>query len=200
MGGLDIRALQRVVHRNARYVVSETYARYTNTSVIEMPTEEIPVEALVVGGQATAGPPLGPALGPLGVPAGQVVAKINELTQEFAGLKVPVVVWVDKSKKPAGFRIEVRNPPTSALILREIGAEKGSGTPHETKAGDLKMESLVKLAKMKRGEMNVKSLKAAAKTVLGTCVSSGVTVDGGKDPRIVQKAIDDGEFDELLKE
>jgi len=168
--------------------------------VIEMPTEEIPVNALVVGGQATAGPPLGPALGPLGVPAGQVVAKINELTQEFAGLKVPIIVWVDKSKKPAGFRIEVKNPPTSALILREIGAEKGSGTPHEAKVGDLKMESVVKLAKMKRGEMNVKDLKAAVKTVLGTCVSSGVTADGGKDPRIVQKAIDDGEYEALLKE
>ena len=165
-----------------------------------MPTEEIPVEALVVGGQATAGPPLGPALGPLGVPAGQVVAKINELTQEFAGLKVPVVVWVDKSKKPAGFRIEVRNPPTSALIFREIKAEKGSGTPHEAKVGDLSMEGLVKLAKLKRAEMNVKSLKAAVKTVLGTCVSAGVTADGGKDPRIVQKAIDDGEYEALLKE
>ncbi len=167
---------------------------------MELSTAEIPVEALIVGGQATSGPPLGPALGPLGVPAGQVVAKINELTQQFAGLKVPIVVWVDKSKKPAGFRIEVKNPPTSALILREIGAEQGSGTPHETKVGDLSMEGAVKLAKMKRPEMNVKSLKAAVKTVLGTCVSTGVTVDGGKDPRIVQQAIDDGEYDNLLKE
>ncbi|MBN2153491.1 MAG: 50S ribosomal protein L11 [Candidatus Lokiarchaeota archaeon] len=167
---------------------------------MDLSTDEIPVEALVVGGQATSGPPLGPALGPLGVPAGQVVAKINELTQEFAGLKVPVVVWVDKSKKPAGFRIEVKNPPTSALILREIGAEKGSGTPNDAKAGDLSVEGAVKLAKMKRAEMNVKDLKAAVKTVLGTCVSTGVTVDGGKDPRIVQQAIDDGEYDDLLKE
>jgi len=181
-------------------VGSITTGREETPIVIEMPTEEIPVNALVVGGQATAGPPLGPALGPLGVPTGQVVAKINELTQEFAGLKVPIIVWVDKSKKPAGFRIEVKNPPTSALILREIGAEKGSGTPHEAKVGDLKMESVVKLAKMKRSEMNVKDLKAAAKTVIGTCVSSGVTIDGGKDPRIVQQAIDDGEYADLFKE
>jgi large subunit ribosomal protein L11 len=163
-------------------------------------TDEIPVAALIVGGQATAGPPLGPALGPLGVPAGQVVAKINEQTKEFEGLKVPVVVWVDKSTKPAGFRIEVKTPPTSALIIREIGAEKGSGTPHENKVGDLSMEGAVKLAKMKIGEMNVKNLTAAVKTVIGTCVSMGVTADGGKDPRIVQVAIDDGEYDDIIKE
>ena len=39
------------------------------------------VEAMVEGGKATAGPPLGPALGPKGVNIGQVIAKINEQTK-----------------------------------------------------------------------------------------------------------------------
>ena len=181
-------------------VGSQSTGREEIPIVIELPTDEIPVEALIVGGAATSGPPLGPALGPLGVPAGQVVAKINEATAQFAGLKVPIVVWVDKSKKPAGFRIEIKTPMTSALIIKELGIEKGSATPHEAKVGDLSMELAVKLAKVKRPEMNVKDLKAAVKTVIGTCVSMGVTVDGGKDPRIVQQAIDDGDYADLMKE
>jgi large subunit ribosomal protein L11 len=86
------------------------------------------------------------------------------------------------------------------LILREIGVGKGSGTPHETKAGDVSIDQLVKIATMKRKEMTAKTLKAAVKTVLGVCVSAGVTADGGKDPRDVQKAIDKGEYASKLKE
>lgn len=82
------------------------------------------VEALVPGGKASAGPPLGPALGPLGVNVAQVVAKINEQTKDLNGMQVPVKVIV---KSRTEFEIEVGTPPTSALIIREIGVEKGSG-------------------------------------------------------------------------
>lgn len=57
------------------------------------------VEALVNGGQATAGPPLGPALGPLGVNVLAIVNKINEVTQDFSGMKVPVKVSVNTETK-----------------------------------------------------------------------------------------------------
>ena len=53
------------------------------------------VEVMVEGGKATAAPPLGPALGPMGVNIGQVVGKINEKTKSFAGMKVPVKVIID---------------------------------------------------------------------------------------------------------
>jgi large subunit ribosomal protein L11 len=129
-----------------------------------------------------------------------VVAKINEVTQDFAGLKVPVVVWVNKSTKPATFRIEVKTPMTSALLIKELGIEKGSGTPNSEKAGDLSMDQLMKVTKLKRKEMTAKTLRAATKTTLGVCVSMGVTVDGGKDPRVVQKMLDDGEYTEYVKE
>ncbi|HME50989.1 MAG TPA: 50S ribosomal protein L11 [Candidatus Lokiarchaeia archaeon] len=165
-----------------------------------MSSDEVPVEALVVGGSASGGPPLGPALGPLAVPVNAVVAMINEATQEFAGLKVPVTVWVNKSTKPATFRVEVKTPMTSALIIKELGIEKGSGTPNSEKAGDISMEQLVKVTKLKRKEMTAKTLRAATKTVLGVCVSMGVTVDGGKDPRVVQKMLDDGEYTEYVNE
>jgi len=153
------------------------------------------VEALVAGGQATAGPPLGPALGPLGVNVLAIVNKINEVTKDYAGMKVPVKVTVDTETKE--FEVTVGTPTTSALIVSELKIEKGSGSPKATKVGDLNMEQVVKIAKMKSAELLSSNLKAAVKEVLGSCVSMGVTVDG-KDPRDVQKEVNEGKHDSAL--
>lgn len=83
------------------------------------------LELLVDGGAATPGPPLGPALGPLGVNVVQVVGKINEKTKEFKGMKVPVKILIDTTSKE--FTVEVGTPPASALIIKEAGIGKGSG-------------------------------------------------------------------------
>ncbi|HEC96128.1 MAG TPA: 50S ribosomal protein L11 [Euryarchaeota archaeon] len=150
------------------------------------------VEVLVEGGKATPGPPLGPALGPLGVNVAQVVKAINDATKEYEGMKVPVKIIVDPATRQ--FEIEVGTPPTSALILKEIGAEKGSSNPKTEKVGDLTIEQVIKIAKLKKKDMLSYTLKNAVKEVLGTCVSMGVTVMG-KDPREVQKMIDNGEIE-----
>jgi len=150
------------------------------------------IEVLVEGGKATPGPPLGPALGPLGVNVAQVVKAINEATKEFEGMKVPVKVIVDVSTRQ--FEIEVGLPPTSALILKELGIEKGSSDPKRDKVGDLSLEQVIKIAKIKKQSMLSYTLKNAVKEVLGTCVSMGVTVMG-KDPREVQRMIDVGEIE-----
>ncbi|MGB9958941.1 MAG: 50S ribosomal protein L11 [Candidatus Bathyarchaeales archaeon] len=153
------------------------------------------VELLVSGGQATAGPPLGPALGPLGVNVMAVVNKINELTKDYAGMKVPVKVSVDPETKQ--FEVNVGTPTTSALIVSELKIEKGSGTPNKQKVGNLSLEQLVRIAKIKRPELLSKTLKSAAKEILGTCVSMGVTVEG-KDPREVMQEIDEGKYDQIF--
>jgi large subunit ribosomal protein L11 len=153
------------------------------------------VELLVSGGQANAGPPLGPALGPLGVNIMAVVTKINELTRDYAGMKVPVKVAVDVENKT--FDVTVGTPTASALIVAELKVEKGSGTPNTVKVGNLTMEQIVRIAKIKRTELLAQTLKSAAKEMLGTCVSLGVTVEG-KDPREVQSEIDEGKYEELF--
>jgi len=160
-------------------------------------SEKKVIEALISGGQATAGPPLGPALGPLGVNVLAIVNKINEVTKDFAGMKVPVKIIVDTETKE--FEVTVGTPTTSALIVSELKIEKGSGAPKTEKVGDLTMEQLIRIAKVKRTEVLARSLKAAVKEVLGSCVSMGVTVEG-KDPKDVQEEIDQGKYDELLKE
>jgi large subunit ribosomal protein L11 len=152
------------------------------------------VEALVPGGKASAGPPLGPALGPLGVNVAQVVAKINEQTKDLNGMQVPVKI---KVKSRTEFEIEVGTPPTSALILKEMGVEKGTGD--KSTVGNLTIEQVVKIANIKRKSLLSKTLKNAAREVIGTAGSLGATVDGlsSKDAQLV---VADGKYDELLGE
>jgi len=159
-----------------------------------MPEKKI-VELLINGGQANAGPPLGPAIGPLGVNTMAVVNKINELTHDYAGMKVPVKVAVDVENKT--FEVTVGTPTSSALIVAELKIEKGSGTPNTAKVGNLSMEQIVRIAKIKRSELLAPTLKSAAKEMLGTCISIGVTVEG-KDPREVQAEIDAGKYEEIF--
>jgi len=159
--------------------------------------EKKTVDAMIDGGKATAGPPLGPVLGPLGVNVLQIVNKINEITKAYAGMKVPVKIIVDVEDK--SFEVEVGTPTTSALIVKELGIEKGSGTPKATKVGDLAPEKIVKIAQMKWTNSYARTLKSAIKEVAGACVSMGVTI-GTKDPKDFIKELDSGNYDSLLEE
>ena len=152
-------------------------------------------EALVNGGQATAGPPLGHALGPLGVNVLAIVNKINEITKNYAGMKVPVKISVDTNNKE--FEVSVGTPTASALLVSELGVTKGSGVPNTEKIGDLSLEQILKITKMKREDVLGRDLKAAVKEVLGTAVSMGVTV-AGKDPREIQAEIAEGKHDTVI--
>lgn len=152
------------------------------------------IDIIVDGGKATAGPPLGPALGPLGINAGKVVADINSATKAFAGMKVPVKVIVDTVNKE--YRIDVGSPPTAELIKKEAGIEKGAGTK-DAPAGNVSLEKLVKIAKSKSNSLG-KSLKDTLKEIVGSCQSMGVNIDG-KPPKTVLREIDQGAHDSLLK-
>ena len=155
---------------------------------------KITINAIVEGGAASAGPPLGPALGPLGVNIGQIIADINTKTKDFKGVKVPVKVIVDKDTKK--FDIEVGTPPTSELIKKEIGRDKGRKEKGEV-AGNISLDRVVAVAKMKTSVVRGRDVKAAVKEVLGTCVSVGVTCNG-KDARMIIKEIEEGKHDSVL--
>ncbi len=149
---------------------------------------EITIGSLVEGGKASGGPPLGPALGPLGVNINAIVTEINEKTKAFDGIRVPVKVIVDAEKKT--FRIEVGSPPTSALILKELGVKTGAKAKGEV-VGNLTLQQVVKIAKAKETALYGGSANDRVTQVLGTCKSMGVTCDG-EDPRVVIGKIKDG--------
>jgi len=134
------------------------------------------VDALVEGGKATAAPPLGPALGPLGVNIGQVVAEINKKTADFKGMKVPVKVTVDSETK--AFSIEIGTPPSAQLIMQEAKIQKGAGNPKADKVADLKIEQIIKIANMKTSALLGKDNFQRVKEIIGTCQSMGVLVEG----------------------
>jgi large subunit ribosomal protein L11 len=151
---------------------------------------------LVPGGEATAGPPIGPALGPLGVNVLQVVEEINRKTSEFKGMRVPVEVVVDTDAK--AFEVRVGTPTTAALLVKEAGIEKGSSQPNREFIADMSMEQIVKIAKVKMPDMRAKTLKAAVKQVLGTCLSMGITIDGKSVKEVIEE-VDTGVHDDIIK-
>ncbi|MDF1557026.1 MAG: 50S ribosomal protein L11 [ANME-2 cluster archaeon] len=153
------------------------------------------VEALVPGGQANPGPPLGPALGPMGVNIKEIVDSINEKTADFNGMQVPVKIIFDSKKN---YTIEIGTPPTSALILKELGLEKGSGNAGTETVGNVTIEQAAKVARMKRDGLLATNFKSAVSEIIGTCVPMGVTVED-MDPREAQKAVKNGDFDDRLE-
>ena len=158
------------------------------------------IPALVEGGKASMGPPLGPALGPSGVNPGQVIAAINEKTKAFAGMSVPIKVIIDKSAKT--FEIEVGTPPVSALIKVELGikepVKEEAGVKGKKNIGNLSIDQVVKISGMKKDSTLAKTTKDAAKEIAGTCLSLGVTVEG-KNPREFIAEVNQGKYDSKLK-
>ena len=152
---------------------------------------------IVSGGEASGGPPIGPALGPLGVNIMAIVNKINEQTAEYRGVKVPVDVTVDTDTK--AFRVKVGMLSTYALITQALGIQKGSQTPNTSFVGDLTFDQLVDIARRKREGLFASSLKAAVREILGSCQSMGVTIDG-KPVNEVQALVGSGEYDARLAE
>lgn len=153
------------------------------------------VDILVEGGKATPAPPIGPALAPLKVNVGKIVAEINEKTASFSGMQVPVKISVNTEN--GSYTITVGTPPVSSLIKKELNVQK-LATVNEDKtrnlAGNISFEKVVAIAKSKE---TYGDLKAQVKQVLGTCVSCGVTVDG-KNPKDVQKDVDTGKYNSQL--
>lgn len=160
-----------------------------------MPEKKV-IKVLIEGGAATAGPPLGPSLGPLGVNVVAIVSKINELTKEYAGMKVPIEIIVDRNTKE--FDVVIGTPTTAALIVKELGISKGSGSPKAEKVGNLSINQVIKIARVKKGSLLSTSLKGAVKEILGACVSMGITVNG-KDPKDVAREVDEGAYDDTIK-
>ncbi|MEF8774310.1 MAG: 50S ribosomal protein L11 [Halobacteriales archaeon] len=154
------------------------------------------IEILVPGGQADPGPPLGPELGPTPVDVQAVVSEINERTAAFDGTEVPVTIEYEED---GSFEIEVGVPPTAELIKDEAGFDTGSGEPADEFVADLSVEQVTQIAEQKRPDLLSYDLKNAAKEVVGTCVSLGVTIEGN-DPREFKARVEDGEYDDRFED
>jgi large subunit ribosomal protein L11 len=154
------------------------------------------ISSLVTGGGASAGPPLGPALGPLGVNIMEIINAINDKTKDFEGMKVPVTVSVDPDTKK--WDIEIGIPSAAALVLKEAGIQKGSGASGTEWVGDVTIDAIIKVANTKLEKSYATSLKSVAKSIIGTCLALGIKIEG-KTPKEITVEINEGKWDEKLK-
>ena len=105
------------------------------------------IKLLVDGGEMKPGPIVGQKLGPIGINIGQVISEVNKATIEFKGTKVPVTLDIDpKTKK---FKVEVSSPPTSELLKKEMGLERGSGDHKKNQLANASIEQVIKVAKVR---------------------------------------------------
>jgi large subunit ribosomal protein L11 len=133
----------------------------------------------------------------MGVNMMGIVGEINKVTAEYKGTPVPVEVIIDTDTKE--FKIKVGMLSTFALLTQAAKVTKGSGTPQSAPCGNIAFEELISVAKKKKPGLYAATIKAAAREVLGTAQSMGLTIDG-KPAKQVQDEIKAGAYDDQLKE
>ena len=131
------------------------------------------VKLQIPGGAANPAPPVGPALGQQGVNIMEFCKQFNARTKDAGGMIIPVVITVFSDRS---FTFITKTPPTSVLILKELGKEKGSSVPNKDKIGTLTKAQVKKIAEMKLADINAASIEAAMRLVAGTARSMGVNV------------------------
>jgi large subunit ribosomal protein L11 len=155
------------------------------------------IKLLVDGGDMKPGPALSQKLGPLGMNMGEIISKVNDSTKDMKGLKVPVEVDVNPTTKE--FNIQAFSPPVSELLKKELGIEKGSGEQKKIQVANASIEQIISVAKTKLQNLLAKDLKAAVKSVVGTCVSLGILIEN-KSAAEVEQEIDEGKYDKEISE
>jgi len=155
------------------------------------------IKLLAEGGAMKPGPALSQKLGPAGIPINQVIQKINEATEDFNGLKVPVELDIDlKTKK---FEVKIFSPPVSELLKKELGIAKGSGLQLKTQVANASIEQIISVAKTKMQNLLCNDLKSAVKVVVGTCVSLGVLIEN-KPAKEIENDIKEGKYDKEISQ
>ncbi len=155
------------------------------------------IKLLVDGGDMKPGPALSQKLGPLGMNMRDIISKINDATKDMKGLKVPVEVDVNPTTKE--FNVQVFSPPVSELLKKELEIEKGSGEQNKIQVANASIEQIISVSKTKLQNLLAKDLKAAVKSVVGTCVSLGILIEN-KPATEVEQEIDQGKYDKEIKE
>ncbi|KFM14192.1 50S ribosomal protein L11 [Marine Group I thaumarchaeote SCGC AAA799-O18] len=86
------------------------------------------------------------------------------------------------------------NRTASALLLKEAGIQKGSGTSGSEWVAEVSVDSIAKVAKVKLESSYANSVKSVAKQIVGTCVSLGIKIEG-KTPKEFTAEINEGKWD-----
>ena len=156
------------------------------------------IKLLVEGGSMKPGPALSQKLGPIGININQIIQKVNDSTKNFKGIKVPVELDINTSTKELD-EINVFSPPVSELLKKELGIEKGSGIQKKMQVANASIEQIILIARTKLPNLLCKDLKAAVKTVIGSCVSLGILIENKPASEVAQQ-VEEGKYDKEIQE
>jgi large subunit ribosomal protein L11 len=132
------------------------------------------VKLQIPAGQANPAPPVGPALGQQGVNIMAFCKEFNAVTQQQAGMVIPVVITVYQDKS---FSFIMKSPPASTLLKKAAGIAKGSGAPNRDKVGKVSRQQIREIAKVKEKDLNARDIDHACRIIEGTARSMGVEVE-----------------------
>jgi large subunit ribosomal protein L11 len=155
----------------------------------------VKIKLMIEGGKASTTPAMAQTLGPLKMDMQGIIKDINDKTGTYKGLKVPIELDVDEKDKT--YEITVKSPPAAELIKNELGIKKGSGEPEKKKAGNISIEQLLNVAKMKSESLFTTDIRAAIRAVAGTCNSLGVLCEGVLSHDFNQ-ILKEGKFDDVI--
>jgi large subunit ribosomal protein L11 len=134
------------------------------------------IKLQVPAGKANPAPPIGPALGQHGVNIMEFCKAFNAKTAQMdPDLKIPVVITVYADRS---FTFETKTPPAADLLKKAAGVPKGSGNPKKDKIGTISRAKVEEIAKLKMPDLNTTNLASAIKTIEGTALNMGLTVEG----------------------
>ena len=131
------------------------------------------IKIIAQGGAAVMTPAMGQVLGPAGINIGEFIKKFNEASKEMRGDMVPAVISVYEDRS---YDFVLKTPPTSSLILKALGKEKGSGKPNTSKVGVLSKAQVKEIAEKKMKDLNAHTIDEAMKIIAGSARSMGVDV------------------------
>ena len=124
-------------------------------------------------GKATPAPPVGTALGPLGVNSGEFCVKYNDATKDKMGDIVPVEISVFDDRS---FELRFLTPPTAFLLKKVANVKKGSDKGSKGIVGSITTAQLREIAETKLPDLNAYTVEEAMKIVAGTAKNMGIEV------------------------
>ena len=133
------------------------------------------IKLQIPAAKATPAPPVGPALAPHGLNIVEFCKKFNDLTKGREGFTIPVEITIYQDRT---YDVRLKQPPTSELLKKATGIEKGSGEPNKTKVGKITKEQIRKIAEQKMADLNTTDIEKAIKIIEAQAKGMGLDITG----------------------
>lgn len=124
-------------------------------------------------GKANPAPPVGPALAQHGINIMGFCKEYNARTSNRMGEVVPAEITIFSD---GSFKFILKSPPTSFLIKKAAGIDRGAANPLTDKAGKITRKQVREIAELKRPDMNALDIEGAMRQIEGTARQMGVEV------------------------